>query len=398
MAAWIDGGSYNYPDNNTKMRVNDSGSIDLSIDSDGAVPGNNGVFGAPYSGELFNIVTHSTGTSIKPSMAVQATVNHTNVNSSFVAAGHFSTWHNNGCANVVNSLSGVIVSQKTSVSGVNDSVGVHGRVIKTPESVNHGYGVWAYASRQANAASTTLKGNLQAMEVNVHNAGSRAATVNGITNTYETVTANGNTYYLSNGFGPRDDYNFDTNRPWSCGVHIGHADAQPGETVTKCDAAISVLGESLVGKPMWYNGIVFFSNSITANGAAVNMAAATPLYGLKVGNVAAGGSHIKGSGAVKLTASNCPYTFNTDGVLELAAEAGQLKGLDTGSLKGAGAMRVSGGSSGSTGASAAMSSVTRTTSTVAMNFGWHGFTDGNYFCIYIGAVEVARIKQGKILY
>lgn len=399
MAAWVDGGTYLYADNTNKMRLTDAGALNLSSDGAGTVPGANGVFAAPYASNLFNIYDVSSDTTIEPAMAVQKTVGHTDSRGSLVSAGHFSTWHNEGCANVVCSLSGVIVSQKTTVSGVNDSVGLHGRVVKTVGSVNHGYGIWGYAGRQSTAATTTLKGNLQAMELNVHNAGSKAATVNGLTNTYSTVTQGGNTYYISNGFGFRDDFDFNVNKPWSCGLHIGHADTQPSETVTKCDACISLMGDTASAAPMWYNGIVMMANSIATDGVGVNMTATSPLYGVKFGAVASAGAHLCSlSNDLKVKVGSNVHIFGTDGVLTLAGSVGQLRSAATSNYKGAGALKVSTATTTTTGTATALNALTRlATGGSAISFGWHTFSDGSYLCIYVDTLEVARIKNGKII-
>lgn len=400
MAAWVDGGTYLYADNTNKMRLTDAGALNLSIAGDGAVPGANGVYGAPYASSLFNIVDASSDTSVEPALAVQKTVNHTNAASAtFPASGLFSTWHNNGAANVVCSLAGTIVSQKTSVSGVNDSVAVHGHAIKTPTSVNHAYGMWAYCSRQSTGTDTILKGNLHGTEINIHNGGSKASTVNGLTNTYTTNAVTGGSVYVSEGFGARDSFDFNVNKPWSSALHIGHADTQVGETIQKCDAAISIMGDSLVGVPVWYNGITFFGNSIATTGTALNIAAATPLYGVKFGAVASGGAHLCSlSNDLKIKVGANTTILGTDGVLTLAGSVGQVKSLDTSNYKGAGALRTSAATATTTGAATALNSLTRlATGGSAVSFGWHTFSDGGYLCIYVDTLEVARIKNGKII-
>jgi len=245
--------------------VYDTGELRLS---DGTLPGPNGAISPTTSNEL-NI--YSSDNDGCPNISAQKVLNSSNVSGTIAGSGLFSTLHQNGCNTTVASLNGIIHSTITNYqSNLDDSIGIHGRAIKENNTKNNAYGIWGYASRLSGCTT----GHVQAMELNVHNAGKD----NGFSDSYPSSSM-------------------------TCGLWIAPAD---GSTYPS-DCAIGVIPDTVNGSSKgWYNGILFdnsaFVNTVSKQCVGINMLNSPATYALKLG-------------ALKTTTGYTPahiYTPNND--------------------------------------------------------------------------------------
>lgn len=282
---WTDDGAYYYPNNWSYMRILDSGRLDIADsaafassfpwDDNVAYPGSS-------AGSMVNIGQESSSDG-NPPLWVQKKFNKSSGTAThFAGAGHFEVVKQSGSTlSYISTLTGMTTQQCAS----GDAIGLHARSRKS--AAGNAYAGWFAAIRDAGQATKYNHG----IEVNIYNNGLN------ITSLDDSVPANAD-----------------------MGLWVTN------KSCTYPSVAAYALGASDVTKSFW-NGILFNTSSIMANGAGINMTNAIPKYGIKFGSV--GTAHIYGTGALNFQATS--FSMNsaltlTNGYLKTTAH--QINVLD----------------------------------------------------------------------
>lgn len=348
MAAWIDGGTYLYADNTNKMRLTDAGSLNMSSDGAGSVPGATYIpMNVDPVGENFNVYDAST-TALKPAMAVHRVLSTESASKEVMGgAAVFTTTQTNGCRNNVSGILSIIESKVTAINtsiaaGQNDSVGIQSRVIKQSDTVNNCFGAWLYVQRGVpGVATTSLKGSAVGAEINVYNKWP-------VTDAYRVRSAMagvGGTYYWSRIPALVNNYpaaGYPTPTPWTAGLVINQADMTTSDTFGMGDAAINIAPETRSGLPCWANGILFSANRSVSNygaidndyGVGINMFNAKPKYGIQFDQVGSGGAHIYSpTTTIIQRVGSANFTYAASGLFEAQYIRAEYQGVGGGSPK-----------------------------------------------------------------